>query len=160
MARSSVRTIPQIARLRFRAQTINRRWRPKLEIWFKDGVAAPNWINGKEWAWPRANGTVRANPTRTSTRRLRLEVEVKPRSNANRDMQRTIGDFLQVFGLQDVEVQRTWDFGFGIVGRHSEAGWNIGRAWVGLIFDLPKPDLFAFCLTYLRPAKKTQLFEG
>jgi hypothetical protein len=123
-----VRTIPQIARLRFRAQAINRRWRPKLEIWFEAGAPASNWINGNDWAWPRANGTVRANPTRTSTRRLRLRMEVKPRSKSNRDVQRAIGDFLQVFGLQDVEVQRTWDVGFGIVGRHSEAGWNIWRA--------------------------------
>jgi hypothetical protein len=55
-------------------------------------------------------------------------MEVKPRSNANRDVQRAIGDFLQVVGLQDVEVQMARDVGFGIVGRRSEAGWNIRRA--------------------------------
>jgi hypothetical protein len=87
-----------------------------LEIWFQSRAQnepkdALNWVDGKDWVWPRNNPalTARERPTKERLKRQK------------------IWDFLNDTSLKVHEVRTGWHVYFGVVGRHAKGGRGIWR---------------------------------
>ncbi|KAH4912445.1 hypothetical protein HBI80_008670 [Parastagonospora nodorum] len=90
----------------------------KLEIWFQaNPVNAPpgiahdlDWVDGKNWAWPRNN-------LASTIGSLRVKKE-----RAKRQM---IWDFINDAGLNVPDIKEGWRVHLGVSGKHAKAGHGI-----------------------------------
>jgi hypothetical protein len=96
----------------------------RLEIWFRqppeeevaNGVDNLDWVDGKDWVWPKDPPPPPAPQPRTSGR-----------ATADRAKRRRIENSLRATGLYVDEIRVTWNIFLGIAGKHQRGGKGIKR---------------------------------